>query len=204
MSHQATHSVVTILSRGIAWLVLIAGLGVASCLLQPFTRTSGATETGNLDWSKAETITMRMEEFRFVPDHLRLHKGTPYRLHLVNAGEEMHEFTAPDFFRSVLLRDRTVLGPYGNQVVLQPHDEANVFFVAQQSGIFAPTCADHDWAGMKATIIVDWKQVPITVRQRRPEGCVFGTNAVPAGGRHFIFLGRKPRKPSRSRLNMQA
>lgn len=149
------HSPMAILPRSTVWLGLILGLAIATSLLEAFTRSGEATEIADLDWSKAETITVRMEEYRFIPDHLTLRRGIPYRLHLVNVGNEMHELTAPDLFRSLLLKNPEIIAPYGNQVVLQPHEETDVLFVAQQSGLFSPTCADHDWAGMKATIIVD-------------------------------------------------
>jgi uncharacterized cupredoxin-like copper-binding protein len=144
-----------VLSRVYLWFTLITSVGVAVSLLQAFTARSGATEADNVDWSRAEAITLRMEEYRFVPDHLTLRKGIPYRLHVINDGKEMHEFTAPEFFKEALVKNPAVLGPYGNQIVLQPHEENDLLFVVRQPGIFAPTCADHDWAGMKATIIVD-------------------------------------------------
>lgn len=144
-----------VLPRSHFLLAPILGFGIATSLLQAFTATNAAIETDNLDWSKAETITIRMEEYRFVPDHLTLRRGIPYRLHLTNDGKEMHEFTAPEFFKAILVKNPIVLAPYGNQIVLQPHEDKDLFFVVQGLGIFAPTCADHDWAGMKATIIVE-------------------------------------------------
>lgn len=44
---------------------------------------------------------------------------------------------------------------YGNEVVVHPQEEKNAFVFLENTGLFAPTCADHDWAGMKATIIVE-------------------------------------------------
>lgn len=67
----------------------------------------------------------------------------------------MHEFTAPEFFKAILVKNPAVLAPYGNEIVLQPREDKELLFVVQGPGIFAPTCADHDWAGMKATIIVE-------------------------------------------------
>ena len=109
----------------------------------------------SIDWSKAELITVRMEEYRFVPDHLTLRRGTPYRLRFVNAGKEIHEFTAPDFFKAAVLRNPDVLAPYGNEVLVQPGEEKDAFLLVEDAGLFTPTCADHDWAGMKATVMVE-------------------------------------------------
>jgi plastocyanin len=38
---------------------------------------------------------------------------------------------------------------------VKPGETADIYFIADKTGLFAPRCADHDWAGMKATIIVD-------------------------------------------------
>jgi hypothetical protein len=31
----------------------------------------------------------------------------------------------------------------------------DIYFIAQNPGLFAPRCADHDCAGMTATIVID-------------------------------------------------
>jgi hypothetical protein len=31
----------------------------------------------------------------------------------------------------------------------------DIYLIAQNAGLFAPRCADHDWAGMTATIVVE-------------------------------------------------
>jgi uncharacterized cupredoxin-like copper-binding protein len=56
-----------------------------------------ADTVSSIDWSKAQTVELRMIEYQFIPDQLTLRHGQPYRLHLVNAGKEGHDFTAPEF-----------------------------------------------------------------------------------------------------------
>ena len=43
----------------------------------------------------------------------------------------------------------------GEYELFNDYETADVYFIASNVGLFAPRCADHDWAGMKATIVVD-------------------------------------------------
>ena len=108
-----------------------------------------------VDWSGAWRVEIRMIEYEIVPDQLRFTRGLPYQLHIVNAGKEGHDFTAPDFFASVELRDAGVLDERRSSLFLQSQEIADIYFVASSQGLFAPRCADHDWAGMTATIVID-------------------------------------------------
>jgi len=109
----------------------------------------------DVDWSKAETVTVDLVDYRFVPDHLVFHRGIPYRLHLENKGGEIHEFTAPEFLKSIEIRNPEVVGSYGAEIVMQRGDKKDLFFIARQPGTFKLKCADHDWAGMVGEIVVE-------------------------------------------------
>jgi uncharacterized cupredoxin-like copper-binding protein len=115
---------------------------------------AAAPKVHHVDWSKAERIDVTMVEYHFIPDHLTFRRGIPYRLHLENHGKELHEFTAPDFFAAVTVRDPRVLWTGGHEVVVQPGASADVYLVPQRSGHYDLICADHDWAGMTGEIIV--------------------------------------------------
>src|ERR1700732_41380 len=108
-----------------------------------------------VDLSSAQRVEIRMIEYEFVPDRLRLRRGEPYQLHLVNAGKEGHDFTAPDFFTSVQVKNADALNGSKTSVFLQPEQTTDIYFIAQDAGLFALRCADHDWAGMTATIVID-------------------------------------------------
>ncbi len=124
-------------------------------LLSVYTAVALADSAGApVDWARAQRVDVQMVDYAFVPDQLRFHTGVPYQLHLVNAGKEGHDFTAPDFFKSIELKNADVLGGKSS-IYLNPGETADIYFVADHAGLFAPRCADHDWAGMKATIIVD-------------------------------------------------
>ena len=108
-----------------------------------------------VDWSSAQRVEIRMIEYEFVPTQLRFRRGLQYQLHLVNAGKEGHDFTAPDFFTSVQIKNAEALNESGTSVFLQPGQTTDIYFIAQDAGLFAPRCADHDWAGMTTTIVID-------------------------------------------------
>ncbi|HTW51108.1 MAG TPA: cupredoxin domain-containing protein [Stellaceae bacterium] len=106
------------------------------------------------DWSKAQKITVATVEYAFRPADLTFHAGKPYRLHLENKGKETHEFTAPDFFKTLDMRNPDMTGPDRQEIVLQPGDKKDFYFVAKQAGSFDLRCSDHDWAGMVGHITV--------------------------------------------------
>jgi uncharacterized cupredoxin-like copper-binding protein len=116
---------------------------------------TAAAAGADVDWSKAQLVTVTAVEYDFQPSHLSFHHGVPYRLHLENHGKEVHELTAPEFFKSALIQDPAVLARDGTDLVVQPGESKDVLFVPQKPGHFSLICADHDWAGMTGDITVD-------------------------------------------------
>ena len=102
-----------------------------------------------------ERMAVRLIEDRFVPDKLVFRHGVEYRLELRNDGKEMHEFTAPEFFKAVDIRNPEVLERAVPEVLLQPGERKELRFVARQPGRYPLTCADHDWDGMVGEIVVE-------------------------------------------------
>ncbi len=107
------------------------------------------------DWSKATVLTVVLMEYSFTPNRLIFTRNLPYRLHLENRGKELHEFTAPDFFKAVAVRNPDVLVLNGREVVLQPGEQKDVYFVPERPGRYSLACADHDWAGMTGDITIE-------------------------------------------------
>jgi uncharacterized cupredoxin-like copper-binding protein len=107
-----------------------------------------------VDWSKAQRVDLVAVEYSFEPNHLTFRHDRPYRLHVENHGRELHELTAPDFFKAVQLRNPAVLNQDHTELVLQPGDKKDLYFVALQPGHYDMRCADHDWAGMTGDITV--------------------------------------------------
>jgi len=105
-------------------------------------------------WSHAQPITVIMVDNSFQPDHLTFQQGKAYELRLQNQGKDMHEFTAPDFFRAATVRDKRLLANAGTEVVVQSGQSACVFLLPRVKGEYKLTCADHDWDGMVGSITV--------------------------------------------------
>ena len=100
-------------------------------------------------------MTVVMVDNRFEPDHLTFHAGQPYDLRLENHGKEMHEFTAPAFWKAATVKDKTLLVNGGTDLVVQPGQSVQVLLIAPPKGHYNLICADHDWDGMVGSIAVD-------------------------------------------------
>ena len=74
-------------------------VGLVLCALVTGARAAG------VDWSQARSVSLTAVEYAFEPKHLIFRRDVAYRLHLENHGRELHELTAPDFFKSVELRN---------------------------------------------------------------------------------------------------
>jgi uncharacterized cupredoxin-like copper-binding protein len=131
----------------VAALLVAAALGSAALL-------SAAAGAVPVDWARARLITVVTREYRFVPNHLVFRRGLAYRLHVVNRGHELHELTAPEFFKTLEWRGPAALNRDGTELVLQPGEQQDLYFVAPRPGRYDMRCADHDWAGMTGDITV--------------------------------------------------
>lgn len=100
-------------------------------------------------------MTVVLAEYRFVPNELRFQRGVRYRLHLENQGKELHEFTAPEFFMAIDVRNPEVLAGDGREVILRPQEQKDVDFIPRRAGRYRLYCADHDYFGMTGEIDVE-------------------------------------------------
>lgn len=119
------------------------------------TLSASAVSAADIDWSKAELMTVIAKNYKFDPKHLKLKSGTPYRLHIENKGSETHEFNAARLFRHAEIGDMTVLNADHTEVVLQPGQQKDLLLMAKKAGKYKLYCPDHDWAGMKGDITVE-------------------------------------------------
>jgi len=106
------------------------------------------------DWSQARRVTVITSEYKFTPNELTFERGVAYHLHIENRGKEQHEFTAPEFFKAVRLRDAKALNADRIEAEIPPGTAKDLFFVPQQPGNYPLRCSDHDWAGMTGGITV--------------------------------------------------
>lgn len=108
----------------------------------------------SINWAHARQVNETTRDYEFVPSHLVFRRGAVYRLHLENRGKETHEFHSPAFFAAITMRNPGVLNADHTEIVLQPGDRKDLYFVARRRGHFRLICPDHDWAGMTGEIDV--------------------------------------------------
>ena len=109
-----------------------------------------------IDWASARVVTVKMVDDRFVPDKLVFQRGIPYRLRMENDGADIHDFTAPEFFNAITIRNPEVLErTRRDEVSLQPKEQKDLFFVAQQPGQYKLICVNHDWDNMVGVITIE-------------------------------------------------
>ena len=106
------------------------------------------------DWSHARYLLVTMFDYRFEPSQLTLRRGVAYRLLLVNRGKELHELTAPDFLKTVVLGNPRVLNDTDSELAVPPGQARDLSLIPEKAGRYRFYCADHDWAGMLGEITV--------------------------------------------------
>ncbi|MBV9829925.1 MAG: cupredoxin domain-containing protein [Alphaproteobacteria bacterium] len=124
------------------------------CLAYSALSATPATAAPPPDWSHAERLDVKLSEYRFKPGRLEFEQGKVYDLHLENRGKEMHEFTAPEFFKTLDIKDASPLNGDRVEIEVAPGAVKDLVFVAQKPGTYQLRCSDHDWAGMKGQITV--------------------------------------------------
>jgi uncharacterized cupredoxin-like copper-binding protein len=135
---------------GLLGLVVLLRVAIAAIWLVALAPTGAVAD----DWSDAQTVTVVTAEYSFKPNSLSFEKGVAYRLHLDNQGREMHEFTAPEFFKAIRIRDPKIVNADLTEIVIHPGETKDLYFVAQQPGSYKLICSDHDWANMEGEITI--------------------------------------------------
>lgn len=145
-------------------VVRIAALGIWLGVCNSDIRADGpaapaskaAAAALNVDWASARLVTVQMVDDRFVPDKLVFQRDVPYRLHMENKGTDIHEFTAPEFFHAIAIRNPDVLEQTRqDEVFLQPKERKDLYFVAKKPGLYKLICANHEWDNMVGDITIE-------------------------------------------------
>ncbi len=118
--------------------------------------SKSAASSPDIDWANARVVTVQLIDDRFVPDQFVFERGAVYQLHLVNAGNDVHEFTAPEFLKAIAIRNPDVLERTRlDEIVLQPKEQKDLYFVPRRPGHYRLTCANHDWDNMVGEIKIE-------------------------------------------------
>ncbi|HTP91441.1 MAG TPA: cupredoxin domain-containing protein [Xanthobacteraceae bacterium] len=121
----------------------------------PLLALLAAIAAGMVSCSKPQTVTLDMQDYKFIPDRLVFQRDVHYRLHLENHGKETHEVTAPTFFASADIDNPDMLNHDRTEIVMQPGEAKDVYLTARKPGTYDLRCSDHDWAGMTGGITVE-------------------------------------------------
>jgi len=135
---------------------IAAQIGLLTFIIAFVTGCANAqSPDASIDWTNADIVTVTLADYTFSPRRVTFRRNVHTRLRLVNIGTELHDFTAADFFKTVDLKDPSVMGSSVIAITVEPHQEKDIYFIARLPGHFGLICADHDWTGMTADIFVD-------------------------------------------------
>lgn len=158
-----------ILWKGVV-MALICGLALGGCTAgddgyeEPagdrLVQISNALEA--VDWSKAEELSVALDEFHFSPAGLSFKRNQPYELTLTNEGAMAHNFVAPEFFDAVAVKglifaDGEVRMPLLESIAFSPGETKTLVFVPLTAGEYPMICNQplHQTFGMKGTLRID-------------------------------------------------
>jgi plastocyanin len=98
-------------------------------------------------------VEVRLSNFDFAPETIRLRAGAPVVLRLVNTSSGGHNFAAPDFFAAA----QGVSGPVENGAVEVPERAAVEIRLTPARGSYRLRCTHtlHSTFGMRGTIVVE-------------------------------------------------
>lgn len=102
-----------------------------------------------------EVIAVRMSNFAYDPDPLRLRAGVPVRLRFVNESGGGHDFAAPAFFAASAFAPGVVPPPDG-KLEVAARSTAELTLTPRVPGTYEVRCTHflHSLFGMTGTIVV--------------------------------------------------
>jgi plastocyanin len=101
---------------------------------------------------RARIVEVRLSNFDFAPNSIRLRAGEPIVLHLVNTANGGHNFSAPEFFAAAT----GVSGPVRNgKIEIRGHQSVDVRLTPRR-GSYRLRCTHtlHTTFGMSGEIVV--------------------------------------------------
>lgn len=101
-----------------------------------------------------ETIIIRLSNFAFNPEQLRLRVGVPVRLHLENAASGGHNFSSPALFAASILQDGPP--PRNGKIEVAGSSSLDIILTPRAPGTYKFECTHflHSLFGMTGTIVV--------------------------------------------------
>lgn len=117
---------------------------------------AAASTAPPIDWAAAPRLEVRLANFSYAPETIRLSAGQPVVLRLANASSGGHDFTAPAFFAAAQVRaeDRAAIVDGGVEVAGRASREIGL---VPSAGRYPLKCghAFHKLLGMSGAILVE-------------------------------------------------
>ena len=107
--------------------------------------------------SAEETLNVALSDFAFAPKVLHLHRGTPYRLHLVNKSGKAHDFAAYELFENSQVAPRDQSKIDDGKIEVSKGQAVDVRFIPLKPGTYKIKCTHplHAMLGMTGEAVVD-------------------------------------------------
>lgn len=108
------------------------------------------------DWSAAPRVEVRLANFSYAPETIRLRAGQPVVLSLANASSGGHDFTAPAFFAAAEVREADRAAIVDGSVEVAGGASREIALVPR-AGRYPLKCghAFHKLFGMSGEIVVE-------------------------------------------------
>jgi plastocyanin len=131
------------------YLLICLSLTYQTMLLPAATWAQGSPTAG------IATTTIRLSNFAFEPEEIRLRTGVPVRLLLVNESDGGHNFSAPGFFAASKFPNGNA--PPGGVVDVPANGRMEITLVPLTPGTYRVECTHflHALFGMTGRIIVE-------------------------------------------------
>jgi uncharacterized cupredoxin-like copper-binding protein len=121
-----------------------------------------AEKVKSADWSKMETLTVKLSEHKFTPSTLVFKTGTPYKLQIRNVGSMKHYFVSEDFFKAIATRkiqssEGEIKAPHLTSIEVFPDRAVDLYFVPVKKGRYSLICTiqGHAESGITGNIVIE-------------------------------------------------
>lgn len=105
--------------------------------------------------SESQTVSLTAEDFRFVPELVRVQASSPLTLTIYNAGREIHEFDSSILmYAAQTSSQKTSMTSTSPGIILEPGKSVQVV-MAPPPGTYLYICRRKGHANMTGTLIVD-------------------------------------------------
>lgn len=102
-----------------------------------------------------QTVSLTAEDFRFVPDLVRVSASSPITLSVYNAGREVHEFDSPILLYAAQMQPPDATVKSGGPGIVLPPGKSLQLVMAPPPGTYLYICRRKGHADMTGTLIVE-------------------------------------------------